>query len=215
MRASRRPQAVWTASVGLAVLLAANSAHAAYTHAWRWMKQPGVAELQTCVAEMGRVVEAHRRGLAGPSGSGDPVLAITFVEFNGRDDLAHEAFRFPGSAGVNFCDTEAQPYDRVVLACLLVARDHFPPEVLAIGSDGVWGMGAWREAAALYADILKRPPRNPVAGVINELEDERDRALDPQRYAEEWVPEAPKPVWMKLLVAAAAILILWVLLKRR
>jgi hypothetical protein len=65
--------------------------------------------------------------------------------------------------GFNFCKTAGKPYDEVVTACLLVARDHFPEDILSIDSDGSWSDGDWQEGTKLYTTVLGRPARNPMS----------------------------------------------------
>ena len=59
-----------------------------------------------------------------------------------------------------FTKTAYKPYDEVVTACLIVARDHFPPALLTIHSDGEWA--EWARGAALYEQVLGRPAHDPV-----------------------------------------------------
>ena len=151
-------------------------ANAGYTHHFRWLQTPDEASLSRCIDEMRRIVDARRSLLAGPEADGEPVVTAQSIVFNGVGDNGHEPFVFPGDtestprdpkipAGFNFCKTAAKPYDEVVTACLLVARDHFPSSVLAIDSDGSW-RDDWRDGANLYSSVLRRPARNPLAGEV-------------------------------------------------
>jgi hypothetical protein len=151
-------------------------ANAGYTHYFRWCQKPDEASLSRCINEMRRIVDARKSMLAGPEAEGEPMVTAQSLVFNGVGDNGHEPFVFPGDiestprgpkipAGFNFCKTAAKPYDEVVTACLLVARDHFPPSVLAIESDGSWP-DDWRDGASLYSSVLGRPARNPFAGEV-------------------------------------------------
>ena len=147
-----------------AMVLSSPRAHGGYTHYFTWLKTPDEARLRPCIAEMNLLIEARTNVLAYPD---DPRLAphpvrleALSVEFNGIGDNAHEPFLFPGTNGFNFCKTQWKPYDEVVTACLLVARDHFPTSVLSISSDGEWD--DWEKGARLYASIFHRRAKNPM-----------------------------------------------------
>jgi hypothetical protein len=137
-------------------------AHAGYTHYWTWRQTPPQETLKKCITEMQRVISTGNQHLAGPDGSGAPVLQETSLEFNGVGRQAHEPFIFPGKIGFNFCKTQYKSYDKFVVACLLVAADYFPAPILDIKSDGQWSEGDWQEGAALYSTVFGRTPRNPM-----------------------------------------------------
>lgn len=123
-----------------ALCLLCCEARAGYTHYFTWHQAPSDAALRPCIAEMRLIVDARKRILLPPkdidSTPGSPMIGPLSLDINGIDEDAHEPFVFPGDSGSNFCKTEAKPYDEVVTACLLVARDHFPPSILSISSDG-------------------------------------------------------------------------------
>jgi len=139
-----------------------------YTHYYTWKKPPDDDGIKACVADMNKVIEARKSILVSPdlpeSTPGSLKLSSTNVDFNGIGDNAHEPFVFPyvfpEHAPFNFCKTAWKPYDEVVTACLIVARDHFPPSVLEISSDGEWP--DWRRGAILYSSVFGRPARNPM-----------------------------------------------------
>jgi hypothetical protein len=114
---------------------------------------------------MDRIVEARKSMLVAPdepdSAPGSPILGSISVDLNGIGTNAGEPFVFPGGMGFNFCKTGRKPYDEVVTACLLVARDHFPPSMLSISSDGSWD--DWMGGAKLYTAVLGKPARNPMS----------------------------------------------------
>lgn len=148
-----------------AVCLSCMSVHAGYTHYFTWNQKPSDADLKACVSEMRLVIEARKDILVGPDGPASAMIFdSTHVDLNGIGDDANEPFIFPGESGFNFCKTEGKPYDAVVTACLLVARDHFPSAVLLIGSDGSWDAGDWQDGAKLYSSVLSRPAQNPIDG---------------------------------------------------
>lgn len=123
------------------------------------------------MADMRLVIEARKKMLAGPQSPfpipGQPEIGVTNVDFNGIGDDGHEPFVFPGEPGFNFCKTAYKPYDEVVTACLLVARDHFPPKVLAISSDGEWA--DWGKGEKLYRSVFGRSPKYPFGEAPSEV----------------------------------------------
>jgi len=152
------------ATLFLATLAAAGmttEARAGYSHYFNWNAPPDEARLRACIADMERIVAAAGRLVAGLDGSGAPIVEPLKIEFNGRGESAHETFLFPGKGGFNFCKTQYKPYDAVVTACLIAARDYFPPSTLTIASDGKWDEGDWADGARLYAKALGRRPTDP------------------------------------------------------
>jgi hypothetical protein len=152
----------------LCLFLTVPTARAGYSHYFTWHKKPDQARLKECVEQMRKVVNAARWTLAGADGEGDPIAEPSRVELNGRGEEAHEPFCFPGGMAYNFCKTQGKPYDAVVTACLLVARDHFPADVLEISSDGSWSEGDWDAGKALYKQVFGKSAGNPM-GPDNEV----------------------------------------------
>jgi hypothetical protein len=171
--------------VALLALLAPAPAHAGYTHYWRWKIQPDKPRLERAVAEMGRIVDSKRAILdVGDAGGQDEIL------FNGIGDEGHEAFGFPlapfaGKPEFNFVKTAMKPYDAVVTACLIVARDHFMREELEISSDGTWD--GWRAGRDLYIAVLERQANDPMEARPHGLDDEDDDEVPGPS------PRAPEP----------------------
>ena len=167
-----------TGRLVLTICLGAAEARAGYDHYFTWLQKPDPNALVKCIADMRRVIDARRNLLAGADGEGPPVLESLKLEFNGIGDEAHEPFVFPGTiihdppipgvpSGFNSCKTQWKPYDEVVTACLLVARDYFPPSVLEIKSDGSWQGGTdgdWSAGANLYQAVFGRRANNPLDG---------------------------------------------------
>lgn len=150
------------------LLLSVLHAQAGYTHYYTWKQAPDDASIKACVADMNRLIEARKSILVSPdlaeSTPGSPKLSATNVDFNGIGKNGHEPFVFPyvlpDHDSFNFCKTAYKPYDEVVTACLIVARDHFPASVLEISSDGSWA--DWSRGAILYSSVFGRPARNPM-----------------------------------------------------
>lgn len=152
----------WVAVLVVAVLalLLPREAHAGYTHYWTWKREPDRPRLERAVAEMNRIVAA-KRGMLDVQDAGSPAEIL----FNGIGDDGHETFGFPlapfaGKPEFNFVKTAAKPYDAVVTACLIVARDHFTREELEIKSDGDWN--DWGAGRDLYVSVLERRANDPL-----------------------------------------------------
>ena len=156
-----------------------------------------------CIADMGQIVAAAKGLVAGYNGTGTAVVEPLAIEFNGRGDNAHEPFVFPGNAGFNFCKTQFKPYDAVVTACLIAARDHFPTSTLVIASDGKWDEGDWADGARLYENALGRKPADPTS------ENESDDPLA--------LPNQPQDsnVFGKVILAGLGLVVLWWIAKPR
>jgi hypothetical protein len=133
--------------------------HAGYTHYWTWKVAPDQPRLQRAIGEMNRLVEA-KRSILDIERADEDAAAPDKIFFNGVGDGAHEPFVFPGKIGWQFVKTAMKPYDVVVTACLIVARDHFTRDELAISSDGTWD--AWRGGRDLYIQVLERQPNDPL-----------------------------------------------------
>lgn len=161
----------------LLILALPGVASAGYTHYWKWKSPPDPAALASCVSEMEQLAEVRRDILQGASGTGSLAAFRTkcafpgagmlpCIVFNGIGEAGHETFVFPldsfaGTPDLSFVKTAYKPYDEVVVASLIVARDHFPETSLEIFSDGQW-VEEWRPGAALYERVLHRPARNPI-----------------------------------------------------
>jgi hypothetical protein len=148
----------------LILLLSCTLARAGYTQYWTWKEKPDDKALKACIQEMRLIISARTNILANPDGNAGSTAIITEtnVDLNGIGELSHEPFVFPGEPGFNFCKTAGKPYDAVVTACLMVARDHFPIKTLEIDSDGDWNSGDWNDGANLYASVLNRAANNPM-----------------------------------------------------
>jgi len=138
-----------------------------YTHCYQWKHTPDPQTLQACMEAMVPVINDQHAILAGPNGFSEPEIDGV-IAFNGKalsaEDLgdSHGRFNFPGNLpghildgghgrtydpnGFNFCTTARKPYDGAVVACLLIARDFFPKEILELCSHGDW-RHEWRQGA--------------------------------------------------------------------
>ena len=89
-------------------------------------------------------------GLAEPDTS--PVFLQSSIFFNGAGEDGHETMFFEGKARPsNFCKTNYKPYDAVVIASLLVAKQYMGP-LMSISSDGV---GKYWNAETYYFEIAE------------------------------------------------------------
>ena len=191
MTPSTRPLApLVAAAVGMlaAIGVARGVFASGYAQSFRWYQTPDAAKVKACVADMARVLEAANDKIAGPDGTGAPVIADDRIHFNGRGDDAEEAFLFPGKPDRNECRTMREPYDAVVTACLLVARDHFPSEVLGIASDGQWSNGDWDQGRKLYQRIFGRQALKPMPDVNDDALDAAPVPPGVANQPEEWTP---------------------------
>src|SRR5262249_8511958 len=112
---------------------------------------PADEPLRAAVAEMKRLAQA-RPDLVRFDAS------ETSITLNGIGDGEHEPFAFPGDTGLNSTKTQWKAYDPARTACLLGARDRFPPSALEIQSDGP--SDDWAAGRALYARVLGRAPQS-------------------------------------------------------
>ncbi|MBI5498302.1 MAG: hypothetical protein HY904_25090 [Deltaproteobacteria bacterium] len=136
------------------------AAHAGHTHYWTWLAPPDAHAVELAVAGMQRLA-ASRPDVAVTLERGD--AGTVGITLNGVGADAHEPFVFPGKDRFNFCKTAQKPYDDVVTAALILARDHFDASVLRVESDGAWEAGAWVAGAQLYREVTGRDARNPVS----------------------------------------------------
>lgn len=136
------------------LLFVGRVARAGYTHTWTWKQKPDDGEVARCIGDIQKMI------LRRP----DVVVVLSpqvpgELRLNGRGESAQDDFVFPGKVGTNVVSTEREPYDEIVTAALLVARDHFPPEVLEIKSEGTWLQ--WQDGILLYTETFTRAPKNP------------------------------------------------------
>ena len=203
--------------VAAAYLIAVRPAHAGYTHYFTWKAAPSADSLKVCVAEMKQIIASRAVVVAGPDGNGKPTLAFDRIGFNGRRDDAHEPFIFPGEPGFNFCKTEAKPYDEVVVACLFVARDHFPASQLEIASDGQDDPSAFDAGRESFEKCLSRKAKDLFASgsVAADTGDEKTSDTGDAKRAGAGSEKAI-PRWgvFVVVVVAVAVVGIWLLRTR-
>ena len=129
-----------------------------YTHYWRHGRMDAQA-WEDLKDDARRIAEASGLHLVYAIGgeNGD-----TFV-VNGIEDDAHEDFILnPWGTEFTFCKTARKPYDAVVGAVLIAAKDRLG-DGFRVTSDGRWGADTWPAAAALYEAALGREPFCPLS----------------------------------------------------
>jgi hypothetical protein len=169
------------AAIVASILLFAPTASAGYSHYWKWKIVPPPPRMDACITEMEKVTSKRRDLLADVDQrvGNDAVFRSTEpfadagsmarLSFNGIGLYAHETFSFPlaafdGDPKFSFIKTLGKPYDEVVTACLIVARDCFDKNELEISSDGSWA--EWQKGAKLYESVFARPAKSPLAEPI-------------------------------------------------
>jgi len=89
-----------------------------------------------CKTICDEITKEFGHGIANYQGEGEPEFLDNLVAFNGIDDLSHESFCIStDSKGFNFTKTQRKPYDRHVLACLILAKEYFGDNI-KVSSDG-------------------------------------------------------------------------------
>lgn len=124
-----------------------------YTHYWNTKKSSPEAfeKFSKTVAELINLVDVS---ICGPYGDGDAVLSKTEVAFNGDSSLGEDFESFSITFGIDasdFCKTGNRPYDKVVVAALIVAKEY--GIVSSWSSDGGEEFGDFDEAFDLLAKI--------------------------------------------------------------
>lgn len=116
------------------------------THHWRQHRPFTAPEWKNLCAEARRIftaASARAIALAGADGVGEPLINEVGIAFNGKAPRHCEAFilernpgppRVPGAPRFEFCKTEHQPYDCVVLTILAAARE-FAGVAIEVTSD--------------------------------------------------------------------------------
>jgi hypothetical protein len=192
----------WVVAAALAIGLSlfGSEARAGYTHVWVFKSAPDPATVARAHEAMEKVI-ARRPNLV------EVVRKPGEIRFNGKGDDKQEDFAFPGRVGTNATWTERKPYDEVVTACLLAARDHFPKEQLEIKSDGDWL--AWQDGILLYTETFGHAPNNPGIAEHNNFHpggplprvEARDRLRDPKT----------RPWAIVIMLCFAGLVVLWLI----
>jgi len=87
----------------------------------------------------------------------DYEISDKYIALNGFGSEAHESFVFtPAVIEFDFCKTAQKPYDSVVTAILILAKEYFP-EWLEVTSDGT--AKDWQKGYYLFRASMQREPR--------------------------------------------------------
>lgn len=91
---------------------------------------------QDCKTICDEVTKQFGHGLADWNGENEAEFTPTSVRFNGVGDNSHETFAIGvDTKGFQFTKTNRKPYDRHVLACLVLAKIYFGDKI-RVSSDG-------------------------------------------------------------------------------
>jgi len=85
---------------------------------------------------------------------GDAMISLSGISMNGYKDESHESFVLrPDVTDFEFCKTAEKPYDTVVTAILILAKETFG-DVIEVTTDG--GLEDWKHGFYLYEKSLNR-----------------------------------------------------------
>lgn len=132
-----------------------------YTHYWE-LKDGITQETFAKWAEgVKAIVEtAVDAGISLGNGHGvdEPEVSENLVCFNGTAENGHETFGIEyGDTEYNFCKTAQKPYDAVVTASLIYAKQIFGDDI-KIKSDGSWE--DWESGQLLYETVFDIQPES-------------------------------------------------------
>lgn len=145
-----------------------------YTHYW---ERPKGHEDRDAFRRLGTdakkiIAKAVDLGIAvgDAFGEGEPEFTETYFAFNGAGDQSHETFSWASKAvmpewsssdtAFNFTKTAYKPYDAVVTAVLIRAKEIYG-DAVEVFSDGSWD--DWESGRALYAIVFGETPSSPFA----------------------------------------------------
>jgi hypothetical protein len=115
-----------------------------------------------CKAICDEITKEFGHGIASISGHGDPKFTDDIISFNGVGDLSYESFCLStGSKGFDFTKTQRNPYDRHVLACLILAKEYFGDNI-RISLDGE------NDDEEVYNLIRKLKRDNKIKSILDE-----------------------------------------------
>ncbi len=132
-----------------------------YTHYWTVTKASDVC-FQALVEDARRIIAATPVLICGGLGRGKPELTASTLRFNGSEARGedYETFAMYSTDETwNFCKTAEMPYDEIVCAVLIAAKEHYRDNI-DITSDGTWA--EWTAGRDLYKLALNRTPRKAI-----------------------------------------------------
>lgn len=157
-----------------------------YTH--YWYRKEGMDDPKryfSFAQDVKKIIDNSMVSIKGPDGTGEPELHEGWISFNGdaskpmqeyygTSDESHETFHwpskvgkpdyqknpnFPGDRVFNFTKTAYKPYDEVVTAALIRAKDLYGDDV-HVASDGSWE--DWRKGRELYERTFGKDAKDPM-----------------------------------------------------
>ena len=126
-----------------------------YTHSWEISIRPTNEQwsnIKKAVEKLFATPEAEYTIQYGRFRFTAPVIDQEVVHFNGKADEAGDVFYFDRWKGGDYCKTSRQPYDRYVVACLVIAK-HFASSRVNVRTDG--DLEDWEDGIELAESVLK------------------------------------------------------------
>jgi hypothetical protein len=114
-----------------------------------------------------RIISAAKKQgikIAGSDGKGKPEITKSVIALNGKGEEAYESFiltPYEGEGWDHFCKTARMPYDLVVSAILIRAKERSGRSI-TIQSDGHFDEDQWQAAARLIEEVFGYTPSNPL-----------------------------------------------------
>lgn len=107
-----------------------------YTHYWRIKRDAKGDERNTILTYANAVLLEHADIVAGPNGTGEPIVNARGILLNGKGSRRYETFNLGfKKEKFAFCKTGRMPYDIVVVALLTIAT-RVAPSAYSMSSDG-------------------------------------------------------------------------------
>ena len=137
-----------------------------YTHYWERNPEAEASDaygrLALDIQKIVKAAQAAGIALGDGFGENEPIFNEGHISFNGYGEESYETFFWPaipeiqdwraeGALIFNFCKTAMKPYDAVVTASLIRAKDIYGDAIL-VHSDGDWD--DWQEGRRLYEAVF-------------------------------------------------------------
>ena len=122
-----------------------------YTQYWNTTRSFTPTEWENIRSRTKKYLSEVDHLVAGPDGTGKPMLDFNSIDFNGVGDDSYESFnlrrvrygyedwmdrrQYELEGEFNFCKTALKPYDAAVIEVLKIARD-CAPTAIKLSSDG-------------------------------------------------------------------------------
>lgn len=131
-----------------------------YTHYWTGKRAATEQEWDEITAIFKKLMKATKLPIQYERDEPQkPEVSKTKIWFNGIDDDGHETFCLrPNELSFKFCKTARKPYDRTVIACLIIAHN-IAPAAWDISSDGT--QKEWNAVEDWMEPLLKQTFKVP------------------------------------------------------